>query len=113
MATEETMQHDDEASVPETPTMDEPEAEVDTESVAEERVPIVLSTAKPDPRFPATNQSKACYVWYNEMHKCYAKEGQDADACLRIKKDVRSICPVEWLETWDEAKAEGRWWGKY
>lgn len=33
------MQHDDEASVPETPTMDEPEAEVDTESVAEERVP--------------------------------------------------------------------------
>ena len=32
---------------------------------------------------------QACYVWYNEMYKCYSKEGEDADACKKIKKDVR------------------------
>ena len=32
---------------------------------------------------------QACYVWYNEMYKCYSQNGKDAEACSKIKKDVR------------------------
>ncbi|KAI7845395.1 hypothetical protein COHA_001100 [Chlorella ohadii] len=77
------------------------------------KAPVVLETAKLDPRFPQTNQTKACYVWYNEMYKCYSQKGQDDEQCKKIKKDVRAICPDEWLESWEEHRANGTWWGKY
>lgn len=32
---------------------------------------------------------QACYVWYNEMYKCYSQKGQDDEQCKKIKKDVR------------------------
>ena len=34
---------------------------------------------------------QACYVWYNEMYKCYSQQGKEADACKAIKKDVRCV----------------------
>lgn len=46
----------------------------------------------PSPILPAPNTQRspqACYVWYNEMYKCYSQKGQDADECKKIKKDVR------------------------
>jgi cytochrome c oxidase subunit 6b len=30
-----------------------------------------------------------------------------------LSKAYRSICPVEWLEKWNEARDAGEWWGKY
>lgn len=32
---------------------------------------------------------QACYVWYNEMYKCYAQKGKEDDECAKLKKDVR------------------------
>ncbi len=32
---------------------------------------------------------QACYVWYNEMYKCYSQKGQEDEQCKKIKKDVR------------------------
>ncbi|KAL4424691.1 hypothetical protein ABPG77_004498 [Micractinium sp. CCAP 211/92] len=56
---------------------------------------------------------QACYVWYNEMYKCYAQKGKEDDECAKLKKDVRSICPDEWLANWEEHRENGTWWGKY
>lgn len=83
----------------------EPETEPERE--------IVVDTAPIDPRFPATNQARHCFVKYNEAHKCFADRGEDDDVCKRLARDYRAICPVEWLEKWNEARQEGAWWGKW
>jgi len=83
------------------------------EAPVEEQRQIVVDTAPIDPRFPATNQARHCFVKYNEAHKCFADRGEDDDACKRLARDYRAICPVEWLEKWNEAREEGTWWGKW
>lgn len=80
---------------------------------AEPEKEIVIDTAPIDPRFPATNQARHCFVKYNEAHKCFADRGEDDDVCKRLARDYRAICPVEWLEKWNEAREEGAWWGKW
>jgi len=79
----------------------------------EQPAEIVVETAPIDPRFPATNQARHCFVKYNEAHKCLAENGEDDATCQRLSKAYRSICPVEWLEKWNEARDAGEWWGKY
>lgn len=79
----------------------------------EQPVEIVVETAPIDPRFPATNQARHCFVKYNEAHKCNAENGEDDETCQRLSKAYRSICPVEWLEKWNEARDANEWWGKY
>lgn len=91
----------------------EPEAVVDEVVEAEPEKEIVIDTAPIDPRFPATNQARHCFVKYNEAHKCFADRGEDDDVCKRLARDYRAICPVEWLEKWNEAREEGAWWGKW
>jgi hypothetical protein len=34
---------------------------------------------------------QACYVWYNELYKCYAQKGKEDEQCAKIKKDVRCV----------------------
>jgi len=72
-----------------------------------------VDTAPLDPRFPATNQARHCFVKYNEAHKCFAEKGQDSPDCARVARDYRTLCPVEWIERWNEARENGSWWGKY
>jgi cytochrome c oxidase subunit 6b len=74
---------------------------------------LQIDTAPIDPRFPATNQARNCFVKYNEAHKCYAEKGEDAPECARIARDYRSICPTEWVAAWNEARENGTWFGKY
>ena len=72
-----------------------------------------IDTAPIDPRFTATNQSRHCFVRYNEAHKCYAEKGEDAPECARIARDYRALCPTEWVNAWNEARENGTWFGKY
>jgi len=87
------------------------------EAVAEEEeeqpVEIEIATVPIDGRFPGTNQARACFVKYNEAHKCMGEKGEDDSDCKRLARDYRAICPVEWLEKWNEARDEGTWFGKY
>ena len=94
-------------------TVDAPEDAVEEAEEDDQRAEIVVQTAPIDPRFPATNQARHCFVKYNEAHKCNAEKGEDDETCQRLSKAYRSICPVEWLEKWNEARDAGEWWGKY
>lgn len=85
----------------------------DIEPEVVEKKQITVDTARIDPRFPATNQARHCFVKYNEAHKCLADRGEDDDVCKRLARDYRAICPVEWLEKWNEARENGTWWGKW
>lgn len=96
------------------PASVEQEVEQQVEQVDDEQpVEIVVETAPIDARFPATNQARHCFVKYNEAHRCFSEKGEDDDACRRLARDYRAICPVEWLEKWNEAREEGTWFGKY
>jgi len=94
---------------------DAPADAVEEVEAQEDELPveIVVETAPIDPRFPATNQARHCFVKYNEAHKCNAENGEDDETCQRLSKAYRSICPVEWLEKWNEARDANEWWGKY
>ncbi|KAG7667365.1 hypothetical protein Ndes2526B_g04122 [Nannochloris sp. 'desiccata'] len=101
----------EEVAVAET-VVEEVAIEPEVEEVEETRT-IVIDTAPIDPRFPATNQARNCFVKYNEAHKCYAEKGEGAPECARIARDYRSICPTEWVAAWNEARENGTWFGKY
>lgn len=72
-----------------------------------------LKTAENDKRFPSTNQARACYTRYNEFYKCKQQKGDDADECDTFRRAALSICPMDWIEKWEEARGEGTWPGKY
>ena len=66
-----------------------------------------------DPRFPATNQARHCFVRYNEYHKCVYERGPDAERCAFYRRAYASMCPEEWVEEWQELRDKGLWMGKY
>jgi len=71
----------------------------------------VLTTAPVDWRFPTTNQAKHCYTRYNEFHLCVKERGDDDAVCRKYEKYFRSICPIEWVERWDEQREAGTFAG--
>ncbi|GAB4819706.1 hypothetical protein N2152v2_006752 [Parachlorella kessleri] len=93
--------------------------EPETPAGSEEEVPapgmktVTLRTAANDPRFPITNQTRHCYVAYNEYYKCVRDRGEDNQACAYIKRQYRSLCPDEWVARWEELREAGTWYGKY
>ncbi|KAL7307381.1 cytochrome c oxidase subunit 6B2-like isoform X2 [Trichogramma pretiosum] len=70
-----------------------------------------LKTAPFDPRFPNQNQTRYCYQSYLDFHRCSKVRGEEYEACQYFKKVYTSICPMAWVEKWDEQVAEGRFAG--
>ncbi|EEF33611.1 cytochrome C oxidase polypeptide vib, putative [Ricinus communis] len=64
-------------------------------------------TAPADARFPSMNQTRHCYTRYLEYHKCIQEKGKDAPECGKFAKYYRSLCPVEWVERWNEQREMG------
>ncbi|XVE57512.1 hypothetical protein DITRI_Ditri04bG0096600 [Diplodiscus trichospermus] len=52
-------------------------------------------------------QTRHCYESYVEYHKCIKEKDKNAPQCDRYGKHYRSLCPAEWIERWDEARAVG------
>ncbi|KAJ9527552.1 hypothetical protein QJQ45_025828 [Haematococcus lacustris] len=72
-----------------------------------------LLTAPYDPRFPNRNQARHCFVRYNEFHKCAHERGEDHPRCVFYQRAYQSLCPSDWLDTWQEMRDNGLWTGKY
>ncbi|KAJ6954603.1 cytochrome c oxidase subunit 6b-1-like [Populus alba x Populus x berolinensis] len=77
------------------------------EEAAEEKKEIKLETAPADYRFPTTNQTRHCFTRYIEYHRCVAAKGEGASECDKFAKYYRSLCPSEWVERWNEQRANG------
>ncbi|KAJ3262801.1 Cytochrome c oxidase subunit 6B [Chytriomyces hyalinus] len=67
-----------------------------------------LKTAGFDARFPNQNQTKNCWQNYVDYFKCVANKGEDYAPCTQFKKVYTSLCPIKWVETWDEQRDEGK-----
>ncbi|GJQ12778.1 hypothetical protein GpartN1_g4569.t1 [Galdieria partita] len=72
-----------------------------------ENMEIKLETAPHDPRFQTTNQAKHCWSRYIEYHACVKQKGEEDSECQKFKRWYKSLCPNEWLENWDEQRANG------
>ncbi|CAD7704472.1 unnamed protein product [Ostreobium quekettii] len=72
---------------------------------------IKIWTAPVDRRFPSVNQARTCYTRYNEYYKCAAEKSEEQ--CTFYKKCYQSLCPIEWIERWEEQREEGTWPGRY
>jgi cytochrome c oxidase subunit 6b len=75
-------------------------------------VAATCRTAKVDMRFHSTNQARACYTRYNEYYKCMQQDGDEAK-CAEFRRAALSLCPMDWIEKWEDQRGEGTWPGKY
>lgn len=58
-----------------------------------------------DPRFPNTNQTRNCQTNYLDYFRCL--KSKDEDYCAWYKNAYERLCPNEWIEKWDEQRANG------
>jgi len=42
---------------------------------------------------------------------CLIKSNEDAEACAKARKLAGSICPNDWVNKWDEERANGNFAG--
>jgi len=53
-----------------------------------------------------------CYrTRYNEWVLCLKRGDEDTSKCFPARKLALSICPMEWVEKWDEERDEGTFAG--
>eukprot|EP00877_Chromochloris_zofingiensis_P011629 jgi/Chrzof1/671/Cz01g24170.t1 len=83
------------------------------EEIGNDLVVPEIVTAPYDPRFPSTNQSRHCFIRYNEYYKCLAERGEDEPRCQFYKRAYESLCPADWVEEWETLRQDGIWAGKY
>ena len=71
-----------------------------------------VRTTPRDPRFLSQNQALHCWNRYNEWLVCLKQSGDDAEEkCQVYRQYATSICPLDWVENWDEAREEGTFMG--
>ncbi|KAK4535237.1 hypothetical protein CDCA_CDCA04G1262 [Cyanidium caldarium] len=68
---------------------------------------VKLETAPRDPRFPSTNQTMTCWVRYLEWKRCQSKDGEDSDECKKLRRWAYAMCPIDWVERWEEQQQDG------
>ncbi|XP_051927972.1 cytochrome c oxidase subunit 6B1 [Hippocampus zosterae] len=72
-------------------------------------------TAPFDARFPNQNQTKNCWSNYLDYHRCQKAldaKGADNGPCEWYRRVYKSLCPMSWIQKWDEQRAEGTFPGK-
>lgn len=73
---------------------------------------IKIETAPFDARFPNVNQTRNCWANFCDYQRCIKAKGEDYEPCQWFKRNYRSLCPVAWVEQWDEQVANGTFPGK-
>ena len=48
-----------------------------------------------------------CWQNYVDYYRCTAIKGEDYQPCQFFKKNYHAICPLGWIEKWDDQRAEG------
>uniref|UniRef100_A0A7N4V0D1 Cytochrome c oxidase subunit 6B1 n=1 Tax=Sarcophilus harrisii TaxID=9305 RepID=A0A7N4V0D1_SARHA len=72
-------------------------------------------TAPFDSRFPNQNQTRNCWQNYLDFHRCekaMTQKGGDVSVCQWYKRVYKSLCPLSWVNTWDDRRAEDTFPGK-
>ncbi|XP_010615220.1 cytochrome c oxidase subunit 6B2 isoform X1 [Fukomys damarensis] len=84
------------------------------------------TTAPFDPRFPNQNQTRNCYqnflgeTWgagrkspdYHRCVKAMNRRGKSAQPCEYYFREYRSLCPISWVQRWNQQIQDGTFAGK-
>merc|ERR1711971_131488 len=60
-----------------------------------------------DPRYPNQNQTKNCWQNYVDYYRCINKRGEDYEPCQFFFKNYNTICPLSWVERWNDQREAG------
>merc|ERR1711997_1408533 len=72
--------------------------------------PVVTNPKKSapmDPRYPNQNQTKNCWQNYVDYYRCINKRGEDYEPCQFFFKNYNTICPLSWVERWNDQREAG------
>ncbi|RVE59655.1 hypothetical protein OJAV_G00190790 [Oryzias javanicus] len=72
-------------------------------------------TAPFDARFPNQNQTRNCWSNYVDFYRCQKAleaKGVDTAPCEWYKRVYKSLCPMSWVQKWDDQRDEGTFPGK-
>eukprot|EP01138_Halocafeteria_seosinensis_P015405 gb/GECG01015722.1/.p1 GENE.gb/GECG01015722.1/~~gb/GECG01015722.1/.p1 ORF type:complete len:163 (+),score=37.90 gb/GECG01015722.1/:1-489(+) len=65
-----------------------------------------------DRRFPNVNQSQNCWTAVNEYQLCSKIKGNKRHpTCLKRRNDFLNLCPLEWVESYQDQIEEGTFMG--
>ena len=53
-----------------------------------------------------------CWQSYIDFHRCQKIKGEDFAPCEYFKKVYTSMCPIAWVEKWDEQREQGNFPGR-
>ncbi|XP_077887538.1 cytochrome c oxidase subunit 6B2 isoform X4 [Ictidomys tridecemlineatus] len=68
-----------------------------------------------DPRFPNQNQTRNCYQNFLDYHRCLknmSRRGKSTEPCEYYFRVYRSLCPISWVQRWNEQIRQGTFPGK-
>ncbi|VDD95075.1 unnamed protein product [Enterobius vermicularis] len=60
-----------------------------------------------DARFPHTNQTHRCPTYYTDYYRCIELLGVDYKPCEFLRTLYKTICPVDQVAKFDEARKNG------
>ena len=66
----------------------------------------------PDPRFISSmDQTRWCFVLFNNYNRCVEKLGEDAERCKYLYHKFRTVTPNFIKDRWEDELSEGRFAG--
>uniref|UniRef100_A0A668ANF9 Cytochrome c oxidase subunit 6B1 n=1 Tax=Myripristis murdjan TaxID=586833 RepID=A0A668ANF9_9TELE len=69
-------------------------------------------TAPFDARFPNTNQTRNCFQKLSGCSKALSAKDQDTAPCGWYQRVYKSLCPMSWVQKWDDQIEAGSFAGK-
>merc|ERR1712193_234103 len=64
-------------------------------------------SAPMDPRYPNQNQAKNCWQNYVDYYRCINKRGEEYEPCQYFWKNYNTLCPLAWVERWNDQRENG------
>jgi len=71
-----------------------------------------MKTAPFDARFPNQNQTKSCWQNFIDYNKCVKAKGEEYDPCSYFKRNYKSLCPIAWVDKWNDQIEAGTFAGR-
>ncbi|CAH2035006.1 unnamed protein product [Thlaspi arvense] len=60
-----------------------------------------------DEEFQVTSETRHCFNRFKQYHKCIEDKGRDTNDCNSLRDYVRSMCPENLVEKWEEQRKSG------
>lgn len=79
-------------------------------SLPRRSVTCLLSTPSSSPRLTSTTFSLEPSSWQNfvDYQKCITAKGEEFEPCQKFKHTYQSLCPNDWVDTWNEQVEAGK-----